>query len=77
GYVYTIQVNKVNEAGESLSGAVFDVIRVRSGATVGQITTDASGKGTLGSLLNDEYILREVTPPTGYSLGEDVIVKTS
>lgn len=77
GYVYSIEVNKVNEDGEALSGAVFDVIRVRNEQVVGQITTDATGQGSLKNLLNDEYILREVTAPDGYSKGEDVVVNPS
>lgn len=74
GYVYSIKINKVNESNQPLANAVFDVIRVRSGQTVGQITTDSSGEGTLGQLLNDEYILKEVSAPSGYSLAEDVTV---
>ena len=74
GYVFTIEVNKVNETGDSLAGAVFDVIRVRSGLTVGQITTDGTGKGSIKNLLKDDYILREVTPPDGYIAGADVVV---
>lgn len=74
GYVYSIKINKVNESNQPLENAVFDVIRVRSGQTVGQITTDSSGEGTLGQLLNDEYILKEVSAPSGYSLAEDVTV---
>ena len=74
GYVYSIKINKVNESNQPLENAVFDVIRVRSGQTVGQITTDSSGEGTLGQLLNDEYILKEVSAPSSYSLAEDVTV---
>ena len=41
---------------------------------VGQIASDANGYAKLGGLLSDDYILREVTPPAGYSPAEDIDV---
>lgn len=40
GYVFTIKIRKiVAEAGQPLQGAVFEVIRDRSKAVVGRLTT--------------------------------------
>ena len=66
GYVFTIKLHKVNENGENLQGAEFEVVRDRSGAVVGKLTTDSNGNANLGDLLRDDYTIREVTPPTGY-----------
>ena len=45
--------------GDSLSGAVFEVIRESSGVKVGEITTDSNGNGSLGGLLKDKYTIKE------------------
>ncbi|MGT2667118.1 Ig-like domain-containing protein [Streptococcus rifensis] len=74
GYVYTINIKKVNEQGDVLPGATFDVIRERTGKSVGTISTDGSGTGSIGSLLHDTYILRETQAPPGYVAGDDVVV---
>ena len=66
GYVFTIKLHKVNENGENLQGAEFEVVRDRTGAVVGKLTTDSNGNANLGDLLRDDYTIREVTPPTGY-----------
>ncbi len=66
GYVFTIKLHKVNENGENLQGAEFEVVRDRTGAVVGKLTTDSDGNANLGDLLRDDYTIREVTPPTGY-----------
>ena len=66
GYVFTIKVKKVGEDGSALAGARFDVIRVSNGATVGSITTDANGEGSLSGLLRDSYQLIETAAPAGY-----------
>ncbi|WP_295505078.1 SpaA isopeptide-forming pilin-related protein [uncultured Streptococcus sp.] len=66
GYVFTIKLHKVNENGENLQGAEFEVVRDRSGAVVGKLTTDSNGNANLGDLLRDDYTIREVTPPRGY-----------
>ncbi len=74
GYNFTIEINKTDPNGRPLQNAVFDVIRKRSGLVVGQIASDANGYAKLGGLLSDDYILREVTPPAGYSPAEDIDV---
>ena len=74
GYNFTIKINKIDPEGNPLSGAVFDVIRVRNNQVVGQITSDSNGQGRLGGLLRDQYILREVTAPNGYEAAADIII---
>ncbi|MFK4637172.1 SpaA isopeptide-forming pilin-related protein [Paenarthrobacter histidinolovorans] len=64
-----ISVKKVDSVNTStvLSGAVFDV-RNSAGTSVGTITTDATGKGSLAGLLYGDYTLVETTAPAGYTL---------
>ena len=73
GYVFTIKIHKVDEAGKPLQGAVFEVIRDRNQAVVGRLTTDSDGNASVGKLLRDNYTIREVTAPLGYDkLTEDI-----
>ncbi|MGT2837349.1 Ig-like domain-containing protein [Streptococcus macacae] len=74
GYTYNVKIKKVNEQGQPLASAVFDLIRVKTGQTVGQLTTDNSGEATLGGLLKDAYILRETSAPKGYVKADDISV---
>ncbi|HEM5274727.1 TPA: cell surface protein, partial [Streptococcus suis] len=60
--------------GVALAGAEFTVIRKATGQVVGTLTTGVDGTATIAGLLRDEYILREVTPPSGYVAGADVVV---
>ena len=66
GYVFSIKIHKVNESNQPLQGAVFEVVRDRTGAVVGTLTTDSEGNASVGELLRDDYTIREVNPPTGY-----------
>ncbi len=66
GYVYKIKVHKKGNDGSSLSGAMFDVIRVRNNQKVGTITTGTDGKGELGNLVLDRYKLVETKAPDNY-----------
>lgn len=73
GYVFTIKIHKVDEAGQPLQGAVFEVIRDRNQAVVGRLTTGPDGNASVGRLLRDNYTIREVTAPLGYDkLTEDI-----
>lgn len=54
--------HKVNENGENLQGAEFEVVRDRSGAVVGKLTTDSNGNANLGDLLRDDCS-SVMTPP--------------
>ncbi len=56
--------------GSALQGAVYEIIRERSGAVVGYITTDARGVAASAPLPLGRYIIREVTPPAFWMLSE-------
>lgn len=73
GYHFTIKIHKENENGDSLSGAVFEVIRDSSGVKVGEITTDSNGNGSLGGLLKDKYTIKEKKAPEGYMLSTETV----
>ena len=73
GYVFSIKIHKVNEAGENLQGAEFEVVRDSTGAVVGKLTTDADGNASVGELLRDNYTIREVKAPEGYDKSTEEI----
>lgn len=79
GYVYQINIHKVDEQDQPLQGVVFDVIRVKTGKKVGEITTDADGNGSLGNLLEDDYTLveQEASVPAGFQKAADTSVLAS
>ena len=77
GYKFAIELKKTDPNGRPLENAVFDVIRARSEAVVGQLKTDANGYAKLDGLLLDDYILREVSAPDGYSPAEDTNVRAT
>ena len=77
GYKFAIEIKKTDPNGRPLKNAVFDVIRARSKAVVGQLKTDANGYAKLDGLLLDDYILREVSAPDGYSPAEDTNVRAT
>ncbi|EGS36324.1 putative collagen adhesin [Limosilactobacillus oris F0423] len=74
GYNYSLTINKEDESGVPLANAVFSVIRKSTNGVVGAITTGPDGKGTIYGLLKDDYIIRETSAPSGYTLAKDVIV---
>ena len=74
GYNYSLTINKEDESGAPLANAVFSVIRKSTNGVVGTITTGPDGRGTIYGLLKDDYIIRETSAPSGYTLAKDVIV---
>ncbi|WP_298822335.1 Cna B-type domain-containing protein [uncultured Streptococcus sp.] len=74
GYNYSLTINKEDESGAPLANAVFSVIRKSTNGVVGTITAGPDGKGTIYGLLKDDYIIRETSAPSGYTLAKDVIV---
>ena len=73
---YTVRINKQNEEGEVLQGAVFDV----NGT---EYTTDRDGFATIAANVEitqdnvnvkDTYTLEEIIAPTGYLLYDGTIV---
>ncbi|MBJ8326452.1 Ig-like domain-containing protein [Streptococcus pacificus] len=77
GYTYGISIKKTDQDGTPLKDVTFDVIRKRTGLSVGQITTDDNGVGTIDKLLKDEYILKETNVPDGYKPVDDIIISES
>ncbi|WP_212741340.1 Cna B-type domain-containing protein [Bifidobacterium moukalabense] len=77
GYDFTINIKKTDEGGAPLTGAVFDVIRTRSGLSVGQVTTDANGRASLNKMLRDDYTVKETTAPSGYQVAADQSIASS
>ena len=76
GYNYSLTINKEDESGAPLANAVFSVIRKSTNGVVGTITTGPDGKGTIYGLLKDDYIIRETSAPSGYTLAKDAIVSS-
>ena len=74
GYNYSLTINKEDESGAPLANAVFSVTRKSTNGVVGTITTGPDGKGTIYGLLKDDYIIRETSAPSGYTLAKDVTV---
>ena len=78
GAVFTIRIHKVNEDGDNLVGAEFEVIRDRNQQSFGTIVTDPSGNASIGNLLKDDYTLKETKAPEGYDLlPEDIKISPS
>ena len=59
-------------AGSELEGAVYEIIRERSGKVVDYITTDARGVAASGSLPLGRYQIREVTAPAYWQVDPTV-----
>lgn len=56
------------DTGTGLAGAVFELTRVDTGDSIGTVTTDSTGQGSFTGLVAGEYILTEITAPSGYVL---------
>lgn len=69
GVGYTIEVKKVNEKGEALQGAEFQITNEKSGRSI-TVTTDENGIAKWDNVLLSEYKIKEINPPEGYVLGE-------
>ena len=62
---YAAESNSITgqSAGITLKGAVYEIVRERSGVVVGYMTTDARGVAASNPLPLGRYIIREVTAP--------------
>lgn len=58
-------------SGSTLSGAVFEIVRERSGVVAGYITTDARGVAASAPLPLGRYIIREVSSPAYYQVSSE------
>ena len=66
GYVYSINIHKVDDANQPLKGAKFKVIRQANNQVIGEYETDENGNIAVNKLLKDKYIITEVEAPSGY-----------
>ena len=66
GYVYSINIQKVDNENQPLKGAKFKVVRRANNQVIGEYETDENGKITVKGLLKDKYILTETHAPSGY-----------
>jgi uncharacterized repeat protein (TIGR01451 family) len=69
---YAASANSVTgqAAGTTLQGAVYEIVRERSGVVVGYITTDARGVAASEALPLGRYQIREVTAPAYWQLSD-------
>ena len=70
GYVYSINIHKVDEANQPLKGAKFKVVRQANNQVIGEFVSDDNGNIAVGKLLRDKYIITEVEAPSGYIIKE-------
>ena len=66
GYVYSINIHKVDEANQPLKGAKFKVVRQANNQVIGEYVSDDNGNIVVNKLLKDKYIITEVEAPSGY-----------
>ena len=75
GYVFTINVHKVDDANQPIKGAKFKVVREANNQVIGEYETDENGNITINALLKDKYILTETEAPAGFVIKDaDTVV---
>ena len=75
GYVYSINIHKVDDANQPLKGAKFRVVRQANNQVIGKFESDENGNIAVGKLLKDKYILTEIEAPSGHIIKEaDTVV---
>ena len=75
GYVYSINIHKVDEANQPLKGAKFKVVRQANNQVIGEYETDENGNIAVNALLKDKYILTETEAPAGFVIKDaDTVV---
>ncbi len=67
-----VQILKTNETDTPLQGATFGVYTTDD-SLVCELTTDDNGELLSPYLVYGSYYLKEITPPLGYKLNEDII----
>ena len=70
GYVYSINIHKVDDENQPLKGAKFKVVRQANNQVIGEFVSDDNGNIAVGKLLRDKYIITEVEAPSGYIIKE-------
>ena len=75
GYVYSINIHKVDDANQPLKCAKFRVVRQANNQVIGEFESDENGNIAVGKLLKDKYILTEIEAPSGHIIKEaDTVV---
>ena len=75
GYVYSINIHKVDDANQPLKGAKFRVVRQANNQVIGEFESDENGNIAVGKLLKDKYILTEIEAPSGHIIKDaDTVV---
>ena len=75
GYVFTINVHKVDDANQPLKGAKFRVVRQANNQVIGEFESDENGNIAVNKLLKDKYILTEIEAPSGHVIKDaDTVV---
>lgn len=74
-YQGRVQLEKVNQAGDPLGEATFELTD-DTGELVETLTTDAEGTLTSGPLSPGDYTLEEINAPEGYIINEEVLTFT-
>ena len=72
GYVYSINIHKVDDANQPLKGAKFRVVRQANNQVIGEFESDENGNIAVGKLLKDKYILTEIEAPSGHVIKDAV-----
>ena len=67
----TITVNKTDESGHKLAGAIFTLTDA-DGKQVDQQTTDENGQVVFANLKQGTYQVQEIKAPAGYTVNSDV-----
>lgn len=65
----SVTVHKIGEQNQELASAIFDVA-LKSGKSLGTITTNQNGVATMSGLVPGDYVLTEITAPKGYQRSE-------
>lgn len=72
-YPTAVSVSKVDSAGTALSGAILRITDVSGTAIVGEWTSSTSPEVITGKLTaGEQYVLEEVTAPSGYEKADPV-----
>ena len=75
GYVYSINIHKVDDANQPLKGAKFKVVRPANNQVIGEFESDENGNIAVRKLLKDKYILTETEAPAGFVIKDaDTVV---
>ncbi len=67
-----VKISKTNGNDIPLQDAIFGVY-TSDDSLICELTTDENGEAISPFLLCDSYYLKEITPPIGYNLNEDII----